>query len=108
MCLGSDFSSSIIIEDVSLLQVTIKFFKNKLLCKNMEKFIVFEKLDCSFRCNNSNVLVLLLIFKIASLTTSLFIGVFFGSTFWGSISDNYGRKSALIMANLSLFIFGIN
>lgn len=45
--------------------------------------------------------------QIASLTTAIFIGIFFGSVTWGSLSDNYGRKKALMLAVLMLFISGV-
>merc|ERR1711970_328848 len=39
-------------------------------------------------------------------TTIVFIGMMISSTFWGKISDRFGRKQALIVSGIFLFFYG--
>ncbi|XP_072041771.1 synaptic vesicle 2-related protein-like isoform X1 [Amphiura filiformis] len=43
----------------------------------------------------------------ALITTIVFVGYLFGSPLWGKFADLYGRKTALIMIGLWLFVFGL-
>jgi len=42
----------------------------------------------------------------AFLTTIVFIGMMISSTFWGKLSDRFGRKQALIISGIFLFFYG--
>ncbi|XP_041982949.1 synaptic vesicle 2-related protein [Aricia agestis] len=43
----------------------------------------------------------------ALTTTVVFMGMMLSSTFWGNISDRYGRKTALSMCGVLLFYYGL-
>lgn len=43
----------------------------------------------------------------ALTTTIVFLGMMLSSTFWGNISDRYGRKTALTMCGVLLFYYGL-
>ncbi|XP_063534120.1 synaptic vesicle 2-related protein [Cydia strobilella] len=43
----------------------------------------------------------------ALTTTVVFLGMMLSSTFWGNISDRYGRKTALSMCGVLLFYYGL-
>ncbi|KPJ11124.1 Synaptic vesicle 2-related protein [Papilio machaon] len=43
----------------------------------------------------------------ALTTTIVFLGMMLSSTFWGNISDRYGRKTALSMCGVLLFYYGL-
>ncbi|CAH1646641.1 unnamed protein product [Spodoptera littoralis] len=43
----------------------------------------------------------------ALTTTIVFMGMMLSSTFWGNISDRYGRKTALSMCGVLLFYYGL-
>ena len=45
-------------------------------------------------------------YRQAFLTTIVFIGMMISSTFWGKISDRFGRKQALIISGIFLFFYG--
>jgi len=45
-------------------------------------------------------------YRQAFLTTIVFIGMMISSTFWGKISDRFGRKQALIVSGIFLFFYG--
>ena len=45
-------------------------------------------------------------YRQAFLTTIVFIGMMVSSTFWGKISDRFGRKQALIVSGIFLFFYG--
>ena len=42
----------------------------------------------------------------AVLTTVVFAGMMLSSTFWGKVSDQFGRRKALILASFYLFFYG--
>ena len=37
----------------------------------------------------------------------LYIGMMFSSTFWGHVSDKYGRRRALLLSGIYLFVYGL-
>ncbi|XP_070490620.1 synaptic vesicle 2-related protein [Chironomus tepperi] len=43
----------------------------------------------------------------ALVTTVVFLGMMLSSTFWGSLSDRYGRKPALTLCGILLFLYGL-
>ncbi|KAK3927334.1 Synaptic vesicle 2-related protein [Frankliniella fusca] len=43
----------------------------------------------------------------ALTTTIVFLGMMLSSTFWGNVSDRYGRKKALTMCAVLLFYYGL-
>ncbi|CRL08603.1 CLUMA_CG021238, isoform A [Clunio marinus] len=43
----------------------------------------------------------------AMVTTVVFLGMMLSSTFWGSLSDKYGRKPALTLCGILLFLYGL-
>ncbi|KAK9876159.1 hypothetical protein WA026_011275 [Henosepilachna vigintioctopunctata] len=43
----------------------------------------------------------------ALTTTVVFLGMMLSSTFWGNLSDRYGRKHALTLCSVLLFYYGI-
>ncbi|XP_034235778.1 synaptic vesicle 2-related protein [Thrips palmi] len=43
----------------------------------------------------------------ALTTTVVFLGMMLSSTFWGNVSDRYGRKKALTMCAVLLFYYGL-
>ncbi|CAH0714415.1 unnamed protein product, partial [Brenthis ino] len=43
----------------------------------------------------------------ALTTTVVFMGMMLSSTFWGNLSDRYGRKTALSMCGVLLFYYGL-
>ncbi|KAJ9579863.1 hypothetical protein L9F63_004465, partial [Diploptera punctata] len=43
----------------------------------------------------------------ALTTTIVFLGMMLSSTFWGNLSDRYGRKPALTLCAVLLFIYGL-
>lgn len=43
----------------------------------------------------------------ALTTTVVFLGMMLSSTFWGNLSDRYGRKSALTLCSVLLFYYGV-
>lgn len=43
----------------------------------------------------------------ALVTTVVFLGMMLSSTFWGSLSDRYGRKPALSLCGVLLFLYGL-
>lgn len=43
----------------------------------------------------------------ALTTTVVFLGMMLSSTFWGNLSDRYGRKHALTLCAVLLFYFGL-
>jgi len=45
-------------------------------------------------------------YRQAFLTTIVFIGMMVSSTFWGKLSDRFGRKQALIISGIFLFFYG--
>lgn len=45
-------------------------------------------------------------YRQAFLTTIVFIGMMISSTFWGKLSDRFGRKRALIISGIFLFFYG--
>jgi len=45
-------------------------------------------------------------YKQAFLTTVVFIGMMFSSAFWGQVSDKYGRRRALLLSAIYLFVYG--
>jgi len=45
-------------------------------------------------------------YRQAFLTTIVFIGMMISSTFWGKISDRFGRKQALLISGIFLFFYG--
>jgi len=45
-------------------------------------------------------------YRQAFLTTIVFIGMMISSTFWGKLSDRFGRKRALTISGIFLFLYG--
>lgn len=45
--------------------------------------------------------------KEALITTVVFIGMMFGSSVWGWLADNYGRKFVIVICSLWTFYFGL-
>ena len=43
----------------------------------------------------------------AVLTTAVFAGMMCSSAFWGKISDQFGRRKALILSMFYLFFYGV-
>lgn len=43
----------------------------------------------------------------ALVTTIVFLGMMLSSTFWGQLSDRYGRKPALTLCGILLFLYGL-
>uniref|UniRef100_A0A182MTA6 Major facilitator superfamily (MFS) profile domain-containing protein n=1 Tax=Anopheles culicifacies TaxID=139723 RepID=A0A182MTA6_9DIPT len=43
----------------------------------------------------------------ALVTTVVFLGMMLSSTFWGHLSDRYGRKPALTLCGVLLFLYGL-
>lgn len=43
----------------------------------------------------------------ALTTTIVFLGMMLSSTFWGNLSDRYGRKHALTLCAILLFYYGL-
>lgn len=43
----------------------------------------------------------------ALTTTVVFLGMMLSSTFWGNLSDRYGRKHALSLCAVLLFYYGL-
>ncbi|XP_055690873.1 synaptic vesicle 2-related protein [Lutzomyia longipalpis] len=43
----------------------------------------------------------------ALTTTIVFLGMMLSSTFWGQLSDRYGRKPALTLCGVLLFLYGL-
>ncbi|XP_012558384.2 synaptic vesicle 2-related protein isoform X1 [Hydra vulgaris] len=43
----------------------------------------------------------------AFLTTIVFVGMFVATYFWGFVSDNFGRRKAIILASFGIFSFGM-
>nr|CAD7460197.1 unnamed protein product [Timema tahoe] len=43
----------------------------------------------------------------ALTTTIVFLGMMLSSTFWGNLSDRYGRKQALTLCAVLLFYYGV-
>lgn len=43
----------------------------------------------------------------AMVTTVVFLGMMLSSTFWGSLSDKYGRKPVIVFLNLLKFVRGM-
>lgn len=43
----------------------------------------------------------------ALTTTIVFLGMMLSSTFWGQLSDRYGRKPALTLCGILLFLYGL-
>lgn len=43
----------------------------------------------------------------ALTTTVVFLGMMLSSTFWGQLSDRYGRKPALTLCGVLLFLYGL-
>lgn len=43
----------------------------------------------------------------ALVTTVVFLGMMLSSTFWGHLSDRYGRKPALSLCGVLLFLYGL-
>lgn len=44
--------------------------------------------------------------KEALVTTVVFVGMMFGSSFWGWLADNYGRKFVIVVCATWIFYFG--
>jgi len=42
----------------------------------------------------------------AFLTTVVFLGMMVSSTFWGKLSDKFGRKQSLVISGIFLFLYG--
>ena len=45
--------------------------------------------------------------SVASLTTTVFLAMSIASPIWGFLTDNYGRRKALLGSSTLLFIFGV-
>lgn len=43
----------------------------------------------------------------ALMTTIVFMGMMLSSTFWAQLSDRYGRKPALTLGGILLFLYGL-
>lgn len=43
----------------------------------------------------------------ALVTTVVFLGMMLSATFWGHLSDRYGRKPALTLCGVLLFLYGL-
>jgi len=46
-------------------------------------------------------------YRQALLTTVVFVGMMISSAFWGSVSDRFGRRQALILSGIFLFFYGV-
>lgn len=44
--------------------------------------------------------------KEALVTTVVFVGMMFGSSFWGWLADSYGRKTIIVICAIWIFYFG--